>query len=149
MVAQMKLPYYARYLMRLLTSLLAGVLLFGNAFAYDSSGSSVIKFSALPVEAQRTIGLIRQNGPFPYEKDGSTFGNYEKRLPQQKRGYYREYTVKTPHLRGRGAKRIVTGGWQQPPGKYYYTSDHYKTFKLVLEGRQDTDTIDASGEKYK
>lgn len=130
---QMKLPRFAPFFASLLAGLLITLLPYGNVFACDASGLPVIKFSALPLEAQRTIGLIRQDGPFPYEKDGSTFGNYEKRLPQQKRGYYREFTVKTPHLRGRGAKRIIAGGLHQSPEEYFYTADHYKSFKLVVE----------------
>lgn len=130
---QMKLPRFAPFFASLLAGLLITLLPYGNVFARDASGLPVIKFSALPLEAQRTIGLIRQGGPFPYDKDGSTFGNYEKKLPQQKRGYYREFTVKTPHLRGRGAKRIIAGGLRQPPEEYFYTADHYKSFKLVVE----------------
>jgi ribonuclease T1 len=133
MIVQMKLPRLAPFVTRLLASLSVALLLLCNAFAYDASGLACIKFSALPLEAQRTISLIRQDGPFPYDKDGSTFGNYEKRLPQQKRGYYREFTVKPPHLRGRGAKRIIAGGWHQPPDEYYYTADHYKSFKRVID----------------
>ena len=73
----------------------ATFLLSYNAFAFDSGALGVVSLNELPREAQETIVLIRQGGPFPYDKDGSIFGNYEKVLPQQKRGYYREYTVKT------------------------------------------------------
>ncbi len=111
----------------------ATFLLSYNAFAFDSGGLQVISVAELPREAQQTIALIRQGGPFPYEKDGSVFGNYEKVLPQQKRGYYREYTVKTPRARNRGAKRIITGGEQAKPREYYYTADHYRSFKRVIE----------------
>ncbi len=55
------------------------------------------------------------------------FGNRERRLPQRPRGYYREYTVRTPDLGHRGARRIVTGG--DPPDVWYYTDDHYETFR--------------------
>lgn len=81
----------------------------------------------LPAEARATIALIQKGGPFPHAQDGSTFGNYEQRLPQRPRGYYREYTVDTPGVSHRGARRIVTGG--TPPDGWYYTSDHYETFR--------------------
>jgi len=88
-----------------------------------------IAVSALPVEAKETLRLIRQGGPYPYPRDGVVFGNFEKRLPKKQRGYYREYTVKTPGVRSRGARRIVCG---QPP-ECYYSEDHYETFKLIRE----------------
>ena len=82
--------------------------------------------SALPAEAQQTLRLIRSGGPFPYSKDGTVFGNRERLLPRRERGYYREYTVRTPGARNRGARRIVCGG--SPPTRpetCYYTQDHY------------------------
>ncbi|QEV17009.1 ribonuclease domain-containing protein [Streptomyces alboniger] len=87
-----------------------------------------VKVSALPGEARRTLRRIDDGGPFPYEKDGSVFSNFERELPRQKRGYYREYTVRTPGERDRGARRIVTGSG----GEIYYTDDHYASFKAVL-----------------
>lgn len=81
----------------------------------------------LPPEAHQTLRLIAQGGPFPNRQDGGVFGNREGRLPRQSRGYYREYTVDTPGLNHRGARRIVTGG--QPPREYYYTDDHYESFR--------------------
>ncbi len=92
--------------------------------------------SALPKEGQRTLQLIQQGGPFPYaDKDGSTFGNREGALPKQKRGYYSEYTVKTPYARNRGAKRIIAGkgatGNPATSGEYFYTDDHYASFKRI------------------
>ena len=81
----------------------------------------------LPAEARQTIALVQRGGPFPHRQDGSVFGNREQRLPQRPRGYYREYTVETPGLSHRGARRIVTGG--QPPDVWYYTDDHYDTFR--------------------
>ncbi|MCR5866554.1 MULTISPECIES: ribonuclease [Aquincola] len=95
---------------------------------------STVTLSQLPVEAQRTERLIRSGGPFPYEKDGSVFGNRERLLPRQSRGYYREYTVKTPGVRHRGARRIVCGG--QPPTQpeaCYYTDDHYASFRRIVQ----------------
>lgn len=81
----------------------------------------------LPPEARETIALIQRGGPYPHRQDGSTFGNRERQLPQRPRGYYREYTVDTPELSHRGAKRIVTGG--DPPEAWYYTDDHYESFR--------------------
>jgi ribonuclease T1 len=81
----------------------------------------------LPAEARDTLSLIARGGPFPHPQDGSVFGNREKHLPAKPRGYYREYTVDTPGLDHRGARRIVTGG--QPPEMYYYTDDHYDSFR--------------------
>ena len=81
----------------------------------------------LPPEARDTIALIKRGGPYPYRQDGSVFGNREKRLPQRPRGYYREFTVDTPGLKHRGARRIVTGG--DPPEAWYYTDDHYDSFR--------------------
>ncbi|ALA83194.1 ribonuclease domain-containing protein [Stenotrophomonas maltophilia] len=81
----------------------------------------------LPAEARQTIALIQRGGPFPHRQDGSTFGNREQQLPQRARGYYREYTVDTPGARTRGTRRIVTGG--DPPEAWYYTDDHYESFR--------------------
>ena len=81
----------------------------------------------LPAQARQTLELIRNNGPFPYKQDGTTFGNREKRLPQRAHGYYREYTVETPGARDRGPRRIVAGNG----GEFYYTDDHYRSFRRV------------------
>ena len=83
--------------------------------------------AGLPPEAIETLALIQRGGPFPYRKDGTTFQNRERLLPAKPRGYYREYTVPTPGARDRGARRIVTGG--QPPREWYYTDDHYDSFR--------------------
>ena len=83
----------------------------------------------LPPEAVATLEQIERGGPFPYDRDGSVFQNRERHLPDQPRGYYHEYTVATPGARDRGARRIVTGG--QPPEVYYYTDDHYRSFRRV------------------
>ena len=87
----------------------------------------------LPPEARRTLALIARGGPFPYHQDGGTFGNYEHLLPEQPRGYYHEYTVDTPGSRDRGARRIITGG--TPPEVYYYTDDHYRSFRAFRAPR--------------
>ena len=81
----------------------------------------------LPPEARETIALVQRDGPFPHRQDGGVFGNREGRLPRKPRGWYREYTVETPGLRHRGARRIVTGG--DPPREWYYTDDHYDSFR--------------------
>ena len=93
----------------------------------------VVALTALPPEGQTTYRLIHQGGPFPYEKDGSVFGNRERQLPRQARGYYREYTVRTPGARDRGARRIVCGG-EVPvkPAACYYTADHYASFRVIV-----------------
>lgn len=91
----------------------------------------------LPVEARETLARIKRGGPYAYRKDGSVFGNREKRLPARPRGYYTEYTVKTPYSRDRGARRIVAGsGAERNPatsGEYYYTDDHYNSFRRIRE----------------
>jgi ribonuclease T1 len=83
----------------------------------------------LPDEAKQTLELIKSNGPFAHRQDGATFGNREKLLPQRARGYYREYTVKTPGARDRGARRIVAGNG----GEFYYTEDHYRSFRRIRD----------------
>ncbi len=93
--------------------------------APEQSTSTLPAF--LPAEARQTLDLIQRGGPFAHRQDGSVFQNREGRLPRQARGYYREYTVDTPGLDHRGARRIVTGG--QPPREYYYTDDHYESFR--------------------
>ncbi|MCX5587970.1 ribonuclease domain-containing protein [Streptomyces erythrochromogenes] len=91
-------------------------------------GMAVVRADALPRQAQDVLALIDKGGPYPYRQDGTAFGNFEKVLPRQKRGYYHEFTVRTPGERDRGARRIVTG----EGGEFYYTDDHYQTFKAVL-----------------
>jgi len=83
----------------------------------------------LPPEARATLALIKAGGPFPYAQDGRVFSNRENLLPPQERGYYREYTVGTPGVRDRGARRIVAGSG----GEHYYSDDHYRSFKRILE----------------
>ncbi|RZA32336.1 MAG: ribonuclease [Lysobacteraceae bacterium] len=91
------------------------------------ASSSPSDLAFLPSEAHRTLALIRSGGPYPYPQDDGVFGNREGHLPKQPRGYYREYTVDTPGLSHRGARRIITGG--KPPSEYYYTNDHYDSFR--------------------
>ena len=105
--------------------------------AEASEEYAVVSVSDLPREARETLALIQAGGPFPYAKDGATFGNYERILPRQKRGYYTEYTVKTPGAKNRGARRIVAGkgrtGDPATSGEYWYTADHYKSFARIVE----------------
>jgi len=129
--------------------------------ARDTTVVSEIAAAALPAEAHDTLKLIKQGGPFSYERDGIVFGNRERRLPVRSRGYYREYAVKTPGARDRGARRIVAGGCVESAGKagastatdgkarragsvrrsaapcsggeYYYTDDHYRSFRRIQE----------------
>ena len=98
----------------------------------------VVSLADLPPEARQTLSLIRRGGPFPYpHKDGSVFGNFEKRLPIQSRGYYREFTVPTPGSSDRGARRIIAGtghtGNVATAGEYYYSPDHYRSFQRIRE----------------
>ena len=79
------------------------------------AGKPTVALESLPPQAQTTYRLILGGGPFPYDKDGTVFGNREKRLPLAARGHYREYTVKTPGVSHRGARRIVSGG--KPPSQ--------------------------------
>jgi ribonuclease T1 len=88
-----------------------------------------VRMADLPAEARTTLALIRKGGPFPYAKDGAVFANREGALPRERRGYYREYTVKTPHVRTRGTRRIIWGAG----GEYYYTDDHYNHFWRIKE----------------
>lgn len=113
--------------------LLIGLLFSVQVFARNPLLVDTIALSQLPAEAQQTLVLIKQNGPFPYKKDGVVFGNYEGLLPKQKRGYYHEFTVKTPRARNRGARRIISGGMVNASSEYYYTDDHYSSFKRIRE----------------
>ena len=114
--------------------LMACTVLVQSKTAAEVATSPTMLVADLPREGQATYQLIRQGGPFPYEKDGVVFGNRERQLPRQDRGYYREYTVKTPGSRDRGARRIVCGG-QEPrnPRACYYTQDHYASFREIVD----------------
>ncbi len=96
------------------------------------AGMRTVALTVLPAQAQTTYRLILGSGPFPYDKDGTVFGNRERLLPPATRGHYREYTVKTPGVSHRGARRIVCDG--KPPNQpeaCFYTDDHYATFSLI------------------
>lgn len=98
-----------------------------QAFAFSGIGET--RISALPPEARDTIVLIRKGGPFPYDRDGVVFSNRQLILPSRERNWYSEYTVRTPGASDRGARRIVAGR----DGTLYYTHDHYRSFKRILE----------------
>ena len=87
--------------------------------------------SALPSEAVRTLKSIASGGPYPYQRDGVVFANREQRLPAHPRGYYHEYTVKTPGVESRGARRIICGGELRSIAECYYTDDHYQSFRRI------------------
>jgi ribonuclease T1 len=97
------------------------------------NGSATVHVTELPRHGRETYELIRLGGPFPYDKDGTVFGNRERLLPIEKRGYYREYTVKTPGSSDRGARRIVCGGPPRTPHACFYTADHYASFRQIVE----------------
>jgi ribonuclease T1 len=117
--------------------LLCCALLLGprSALAYSANAGtmSTVSRSELPVQGQEVLARIEQGGPFAFEKDGVVFGNRERLLPRQKRGHYREYTVPTPGIGHRGARRIVCGGPQPAkPDACYYSADHYASFRLIV-----------------
>lgn len=92
------------------------------------TGLAWVREEELPVEAQGTLAIIDQGGPYPEAKDGSVFHNFEGILPAREDGYYREYTVFTPGSTDRGARRIVTGSGDE----YFWTQDHYASFERIL-----------------
>lgn len=115
--------------------LLAGTLIPGLVQArgfFDADTKTTIPVSELPRQGVQTYELIHQGGPFAHEKDGVVFGNRERLLPAQKRGYYHEYTVRTPGARNRGVRRIVCGGQPRTPDICYYTADHYASFRKIV-----------------
>ncbi len=100
--------------------------------ASTTESSDTIAVAQLPVQGSQTYALIAQGGPFPYEKDGVVFGNRERLLPISNRGYYREYTVRTPGVSHRGTRRIVCGGKPKAPDACYYSADHYASFRKIV-----------------
>ena len=128
----MQLRYSGKCLLQVFL-LVVSLAFLAVGFARSTSDRDVVPVGELPREAQITLQRIKQGGPFPYDKDGAVFGNYERLLPKQKRGYYREFTVKTPGARNRGARRIVAGGETGVPREYFYTDDHYASFRRIQE----------------
>jgi ribonuclease T1 len=101
-----------------------------QAAQQDALGSlPVIAVADLSAEARGTLQAIKQGGPFAFKRDGAVFNNFEKVLPKRQHGYYHEYTVVKSGQHNRGVRRIVSG----EAGEYYYTADHYQTFKRILE----------------
>jgi ribonuclease T1 len=111
--------------------LAAAAIVFSTAALAFLPSSKALK---LPAEARETLALIKSGGPFPDQRDGAVFGNREGLLPKRSRGYYREYTVRTPGAPDRGARRIV-GGRCGELGciEYFYTDDHYRSFRRIIE----------------
>ena len=80
-------------------------------------------------EVQKTIDNIKLNRP-AFPRDGIPFENNFKISPDSQRlntgsGPYREWTVKTPGVGNRGARRIVV---DTKTGQAFYSHDHYNTF---------------------
>ncbi|MFO1415607.1 MAG: ribonuclease domain-containing protein [Burkholderiales bacterium] len=125
--------------MRALFTAVAGLVLAtvffapGAALARTSDALPEVDARTLPREAREVLVTIRAGGPYRYERDGIVFGNRERILPAQPRGYYHEYTVPTPGAGNRGARRIVCGGPKTTPVACYYTGDHYQTFSRIRE----------------
>ena len=136
-----RLAALLRLALRLALAGWLGLSCLSNALARVSHAPAAVALIAsadLPFEARQTLQLIKRGGPFPYPgKDGSVFGNFERRLPLQPRAYYREYTVPTPGRSDRGARRIVAGrgpgGSVADSGEYYYSPDHYRSFYRIRE----------------
>lgn len=99
------------------------------------------------IDLSITLKRIQKGESFPHRNDGATFGNRERRLPQQAPGYYTEYVVPTPDVRGPGPQRLVIG----KKGEVFYTSNHYASFKRIavppelLPGAKNSEK--SSGEK--
>jgi ribonuclease T1 len=111
---------------------LAAVLVTPAAGARTSSGLLPdVALADLPAEAREVDALIRQGGPFHFDRDGIVFGNRERILPPEPRNYYHEYTVPTPGVKSRGARRIICGGPPKAPDACWYTSDHYRSFRRI------------------
>lgn len=111
----------------LLAAVLTAFALLGGCGGAGTTDVPARPLSALPPQVAETWHTIQRGGPFPYRKDGATFENRERLLPSRPRGYYREYTVPTPHRTDRGARRLITGKWPEA----YYTEDHYQSFVSV------------------
>ncbi len=114
-------------------ALVAALAPFSLAARSNSDAIPAVTLSALPAEARDVFALIHKGGPFHYDRDGIAFGNREGLLPAKPRGYYHEYTVRTPGTKSRGARRIICGGQARAPDACYYTDDHYRSFRRISE----------------
>lgn len=125
-------PFLARESFRRWVGAFVGATLLFTALAGTARESpSAVRISELPAEARTTLDRIRAGGPFPYPRDGVVFGNREHRLPARSHGYYHEYTVPTPGVRTRGARRIICGGAVASLSECYYSNDHYRSFRNI------------------
>lgn len=118
-------------LIALLLIVLVGYVVQASTGGPSRTSTTTVAESALPSQAQHTIALIQTGGPFPDPEDGEVFRNDQHLLPAEPRGYYHEYTVATPGESTRGPRRLITGGG----GQFYYTADHYRSFRRVLVGK--------------
>ena len=122
----------ARWVVVILVSALTLASVSGTAFARGRPGTPPeVALQELPPEAREVYARIRAGGPFRYDRDGVVFGNRERILPSQPRGYYHEYTVRTPGTRTRGARRVICGGTITAPDICFYTDDHYQSFRRI------------------
>ena len=118
-------------------SFAAAILCFAATFApgglarTTADALAEVTLGDLPKEAQEVYALVGKGGPFRYDRDGVVFGNREKLLPSKPRGYYHEYTVRTPGEKTRGGRRLVCGGRKTAPDACYYTDDHYRSFRKI------------------
>lgn len=124
----MKLPLAVATSLAALALLVASA---GEARTVNCATGQSIAARDLPRQGQDTLALIAAGGPFASDRDGVQFGNRERILPKEKRGFYREYTVRTPGVKSRGARRIVCGGVERATDQCYYSDDHYQSFKCI------------------
>jgi ribonuclease T1 len=107
-----------------------------QAFVLRHVDLPTISVAQLPPEGRQVLQAIHAGGPFVSRRDGIPFGNRERLLPREPRGYYAEYTVPTPGARNRGARRIVAGrgatGDFRTSNEYYYSDDHYQSFFRIV-----------------
>ena len=123
---------WRRYVRRfaLLLLLAAGIAFTASARTTPQALADVA-LADLPREARDVHALVGSGGPFPFDRDGIVFGNREELLPAQPRGYYHEYTVRTPGVKSRGGRRLVCGGPAKAPDACYYTDDHYRSVRKI------------------
>lgn len=126
----MNAKYLKQWCLFLVISLLSAI---ASGRAVERIALDPVSVASLPHEALQALSQIRRGPPYPYAKDGVVFGNHERLLPRQPRGYYREFTVKTPGSRNRGAQRLIVGGEPATSHEIYYTADHYASFMRVRE----------------